>query len=176
MLAFCMSDQWAWSWSTDWADILIKQVARKPYRTIPNCNLMVKAILLNLEPYQLITVLRHSNICHTKQTARICLCKSWHKKRLNMFRSFNTSPKPPSEMQRIISEQYGKTAVCPTQICGIYDSCVQTPQGRTTWRKEEEAPKSQHQLWSTLLFQTEIPWAEKSIDVLTQLAIMVTGS
>lgn len=48
--------------------------------------------------------------------------------------------------------------------------------GETTCRIEEEAPKSQHQPWSTLFFQTEIPWAEKSIDVLTQLAITVIGS
>lgn len=73
-----------------------------------------------------------------------------------MFRSLKTSPKTP-EMQIISSEHYRKIAVCPIQICSIHGSCVQTPQRGTTCRKKEEAPKSQHQPWSTLLFQTEIP-------------------
>lgn len=142
MLAFCMSDQWAQSWSADWADMLIKQVAGKTYRTIPNCNLMLKAILLNLEPYRLITVLRHCNTCHTKQTARICLCKSWHKKRLNMFRSLNTSPKPPSETQRITSEQYRKTAVCPIQICIIMRAVFKCHKGELPEGKKRRLPRA----------------------------------
>lgn len=103
--------------------MLIKQVAGKTYRTIPNCNLMLKAILLNLEPYRLITVLRHCNICHTKQTARICLCKSWHKKRLNMFRSLNTSPKSPSEIRESPQNSTGRLLSALYKYASLWELC-----------------------------------------------------
>lgn len=75
---FVLYDQWAWSWSADWDDFLIKQVAGKTCRIIPSCNFMANAIIFNPQPYWFITVQRPGNTCHTKQAACICLCKSWH--------------------------------------------------------------------------------------------------
>ena len=75
---FVWKKQWAWSWSTDWADFLIKQVAGKTRRITPSYNLAANAILVSLQPYWFIAVLRPSNMCRTKQAACVWLCKSWH--------------------------------------------------------------------------------------------------
>lgn len=145
---FCMNDQWAWSWSADWADILIKQVAGKTYRTIPSGNLMVNATLLNLPPYCFITILRPSNMCHIKQTAFICLCKSWHKKRLNMFRSLNTAPKVHLKCRESPQNSTGKLLSAPYKCTAQMRAVLKPYKGELPVGKKRKLPRANWP-WST---------------------------
>lgn len=159
-----MNDQWVWLWSADWDDFLIKQVRGKTCRIILSCNLAANAILFNLQPYWFISVLKPSNMCHTKQGACICSCKSWHTGKIKYLWKLKNQPETSiwnAEKFLRMEWEDGMGCLPYTNIQHRWELWFKAYEGELVVAKSRRLAQANICSWSTLLFRPRFP-EEKS--------------